>query len=195
MNFQEKLAFYNNGIKQNSNNSSQSHPNRNVQQPRNFSRNNPPVSKIITPQNPAEPKRNDQRYRNDDSSHQSNQTKNTTQSSGNGFAAKLAFFKNIEMQNNQSPSLQETARNTQKNSNLQNKISMFNKLTVPLGQPTDYRKKRNSNYQNDENCQPQLVFPTELLTQDESNENQEMPFRRPVRFSAGRRRPTNLPDN
>ena len=96
---------------------------------------------------------------------QNNQTKcsikkeiqNTIQSSGNGFAAKLLFFKNQENQNNQLTPIREASRNSQKSSNILNKVSMFNSLKVPLGQPTDYTKKCNSNYQTDENSQPQLA--------------------------------------
>lgn len=214
MNFKERLAFFQKQVElqQKSINSNYCLPQTRQKKPvqqRNITKIEHPCPKVITPHK-QEPKKDDQtdiaskiaffrKNEEQDTSTQSplkKEAQNTTKSSGNRIASKIAFYQNQGIKNNQPTQLQETPKNSKPSSKFSEKLGIYNKLKVPLGQPTDYTKRHNSNCQENTDNQPQMVFPTELLTMEkEEVENEDMSFRRPVRYMAGRRRPTNLPDN
>lgn len=209
MNFKERLAFFQKQVElqQSSINSNfgvpQSRQNKPVQQ-RNIKKIEQ-IPKEITPQK-TEPQKDDktnfaskiaifsEKPNTSTRSPLKKEAQNTKQSSRNGIASKIAFFQNQGCTNNQTH-LPETPKNSKPSSNFSEKLGIYNKLKVPLGQPTDYTKRHNYNCQENTTNEPQMFFPTELLTREnEEVENEDIPFRRPVRYMA-RRRPTNLPDN
>ena len=179
MSFKDKLAFWQ---QQNSLNSHvvtpQENQNKNIQPIRKLPKNIQPISTENTPPNKVELKKDDH------------------PNLKSAFAKNLEFFKKNATQNNQSTQvpIKDTPRDCQPSKKFANKLDIYNNLKVPLGQPTDYRKKQRTNVQTDNNIELQLVFPTELLEEEKDDESSEMPFRRQVRFTPGRRRPTNIFD-